>query len=179
MLRLTAILLLSLLAACDAPQPVATVELQRPAIAEQPGAADRPSTGDYRCTVAEKASIESNHTEGSAPPVAVIEERMPTRFTIRIAAGPDNALQLTELPYDGADRDQREWHTPSSVIHGTYSWSGDSFRSDEDDEEAFFALRPTVHSNVDGNLSFYHSGFEWAGGEDTYLSIRWGRCRRL
>lgn len=179
MLRLTAILPLSLLAACDAAQPVATVELQRPTAAAQDSAPDRPSAGDYRCTVAEKASIESNHTEGSPPPVAVIEQRLPTRFLIRIAAGPDNALLLTELPYDGADRDQREWHTPSSVIHGTYSWSGDSFRSDEDGEEAFFALHPTVHSNADGDLSFYHSGFEWAGGEDTYLSIRWGRCRKL
>ena len=48
------------------------------------------------------------------------------------------------------------------------------FRADE----GFFVLGPTVHSGVDGDLSFYHSGFEWAGGEDRFLSIRWGRCKK-
>lgn len=135
--------------------------------------------GDYLCTVAEKASIESSHLEGSGPPAASIDTRGPTRFKVRISQVDEREMRLTELPYDGKDRDPVEWHTPNSVIHQTYSGDGKSFSSTEKGAEAFFVIGPTAHANPDGNLKFYHSGFEWAGGEDNSLSIRWGRCNRL
>ena len=168
----------ALLAGCDAAPagPAAMVKLS--AATETVEAAGPDLVGDYLCTVAEKASIEGNHTEYSPPPKAVIEDRLPTRFRIRIANEERQGLRVIELPYQGADRDGTEWHTENSVIHSPYSWNGTSFSSTEKGSEAFFVLGPTVHSSDDGNLAFHHSGFEWAGGEDNFLSIRWGRCRK-
>ena len=149
---------------------------------EQASLLNTKTVGEYLCTVAEKASIESNHTEGAGPPAAVAYDTPATRFRIgisKVQSGGQQRLQLDELPFDGAGRDTTDWHTPNSVLHAPYLGDGQSFHATEEDAEAFFVLGgPTVHSNADGNLSFYHSGFEWAGGEDTYLSVRWGRCKK-
>lgn len=137
--------------------------------------------GQYLCTVAAKASIESLHLEDSGPPVAVAQNQLATRFKIRISealSDGKNRLRLDEVPYNGADRDPSEWHTSNQVLHSSYLGNGDSFHATGEDSEAFFTLRPTVHKSVDGELAFHHSGFEWAGGEDQLLSVRWGRCRR-
>lgn len=136
--------------------------------------------GQYLCTVAEKASIESSHMEGAGPPKAVLDNQLPTRFRVSISAdvGKGSALQLVELPYDGPDRDPYEWHTQNSVIHSVYVGDGTSFNASDAEAKGFFELRPTIHSNSDGTLAFYHSGFAWAGGEDAVLSVRWGRCKR-
>lgn len=137
--------------------------------------------GRYLCTVAEKASIESLHLEDSGPPTAVSQRNVATRFRIEISEredGQSDKLSLVELTYDGPDRDPTEWQTRNSVLHSPYVGRGSGFRSTDAEAEGFFVLGPTVHSNADGDFAFYHSGFEWAGGEDTYLSIRWGRCKK-
>lgn len=143
--------------------------------------ANTQAIGEYLCTVAEKASIASIHLEGAGPPVASSENGLTTKFKIGIRehlGGGKSRLQLIELPYDGPDRDRYEWHTKNSVIHTPYIGDGANFESTDAGEEGFFVLGPTIHSSADGDLAFYHSGFEWAGGEDTALSVRWGRCKR-
>lgn len=136
------------------------------------------TNGDYLCTVAEKAGIASIHLEGASPPEAYVEEDLPTRFLIRIADS-DNAAgahSLVELPYGGPDLDQRDYGTPFSVIHETYYGDGVEFAALQ--APSYFSLFETVHGNADGDLAFYHLGFEYPGGEDTELAVRWGRCRR-
>ena len=137
--------------------------------------------GDYLCTVAEKASIESSHLEDSGPPKAVLNDQLPTRFMVRISAETINgrsSLRLIELPYDGPHRDPSEWQTPNSVLHSPYFGNGERFRSTDEYDAGSFVLHPTIHTGPDGDFSFYHSGFEAAGGEDSILSIRWGRCKK-
>ena len=138
--------------------------------------------GRYLCTVAEKASIESSHLDEAGSPAAVSQRNVATRFKIEISErddGQSDKLSLVELPYDGPDRDPTEWQTRNSVLHSSYVERGSGFQSTDVEAEGFFVLGPTVHSNADGDFAFYHSGFEWAGGEDTYLSIRWGRCKKI
>lgn len=131
---------------------------------------------EYICTVAEKASIASIHLEGAGPPKAMVDDRLPTRFKIRIT-GEGEQFRLEEIPYGGTDRDPMEWHTGNSILHSSYMGDGNNFSATGGDKEAFFVIGPTIHTSKDGVISFYHSGFEWAGGEDTNLSIRWGRCK--
>lgn len=85
--------------------------------------------------------------------------------------------RLTEIAYDGSDRDQAEWEDENSVLHGAYLGDGGVFNAD--DGPAFLTLAHTRFPNSDGDLEFYHAGFEYAGGEDEHLSVRWGRCRRV
>lgn len=132
--------------------------------------------GEYLCTVAEKTSISQTHLEDSPLPAATVDDSPPTRFPIAISVEGNGDFRLVELPYTGSDRDPYEWHSEMSVIHGEYRGDGESFRSTAVGEEGFFVIGRTVHANPDGNLEFYHSGFEWAGGEDLSLSSRWGRC---
>jgi hypothetical protein len=85
--------------------------------------------------------------------------------------GEGQGFTAIETPYSGADRDPCEWHTANSVLHSAYvSEDGQDFVATED--RAF--LRITVLR--DGALRFYHSGFDYPGGEDTNLSVRWGTC---
>ncbi|MEP0190586.1 MAG: hypothetical protein ABJP70_08185 [Erythrobacter sp.] len=138
--------------------------------------------GHYLCTVAEKASIESLHLEGSAPPNAVSQSNVGTKFRIHIFEHDDdqgNGQKLIELPYDGPGRDPTLWQTQNSVLHSPYAGVDGSFQSTDAETKGVFILAPTVHSGADGELSFHHSGFEWLGGEDNFLSIRWGRCKEI
>jgi len=141
--------------------------------------AEHPFVGDYLCTVSEKASISSTHLENAGPPTAVIDKHLPTRFRMRISPvkHPKGKFQLTEINYKGTDFDQMSWHTIKSIFHGPYFGDGSRFVAN-DETDGVFSISQTRHANKDGDLSFYHSGFEWAGGDDTRLSIRWGRCKR-
>jgi hypothetical protein len=140
--------------------------------------AQEPVAAVYLCTVAEKAGIQSSHREGAPPPSAFAIDGPPTRFKMRIAPHRDGAekYRLVELAYDGADRDPAEWDDENSVLHGEHVGDGGDFPAVEG--QAFFTLKRTIHRNSDGDIAFYHAGFEAAGGEDTYLSVRWGRCRK-
>lgn len=134
--------------------------------------------GEYLCTVAQKTAIAQTHLEGGPPPTAMIDNTSPTRFPIAVSVTEEGDYRLVELPYDGPDRDQSEWHTEMSVLHGEYRGDGERFRSTGEWEQGFFVIHRTLHSNADGDLGFHHAGFEWAGGEDHSLSSRWGRCRK-
>lgn len=135
--------------------------------------------GTYLCTVAQKAGIASQHREGAGPPSAFRYDGPPTRFKMAISPIDDVKAQfrLIELPYDGADRDQAVWQTENSVLHGEYRGDGNSFTASED--QAFFAFGKTHQTDNDGDYEFYQAGFEYPGGEDTNLSARWGRCKKL
>ena len=87
-------------------------------------------------------------------------------------------FRLLEIQYDGPDRDDSVWHTENSVLHGEYRGDGNLFVAFKD--QAFFSFgKATAHKNSDGDFEFYHSGFEYPGGEDTKLSVRWGRCKKV
>ena len=134
--------------------------------------------GQYVCTVAEKASIQSLHLEGANSPVAVAQNNLAYKFLIAISETEQAEMQLIELPYNGPGADPTEWQTQNSILHIPYLGDGQTFKSTDSDDLGSFVLGPTVHTSPSGDLAFYHSGFEWAGGEDTHLSIRWGRCRK-
>ncbi|VWX60994.1 hypothetical protein [Sphingorhabdus sp. 109] len=135
--------------------------------------------GNYLCTIVEKASIATTHLEGAPPPKAFIDDQLPTRFGLRITSDDENpaTYKMAEIRYQGPDLDPIEWHTENSVLHSVYVGDGVTFKAS--DSEAFVTFHATVHSNEDGDFSFHHAGFEWAGGEDGHLSIRWGRCKKL
>ncbi|QLC21225.1 hypothetical protein HFP51_02895 [Parasphingopyxis sp. CP4] len=134
--------------------------------------------GEYLCTISARAGIASFHFEDADPPEAFVDNELPSRFRMRITGDTDGAQQYRafEIEYDGEDRVPQQWHTNNSILHSTYLGDGALFHATED--PAFFTLQRTMHSNRDGSLSFYHTGFEYMGGEDTHLSVRWGRCRK-
>lgn len=180
----TAFVFCAALGGCDSPTAVSVALADSSLKSAATVSVDNEFIGEYLCTVAERAAIERLHLEDAGPPEATSEPRFgtppPTRFKIGISAGQDRTLRLIELPYDGSDRDQTDWGTQNSVIHGTYSGTNGSFRSALDDPEAYFVLgATTVRPHADGNREFYHSGFAWAGGEDKVLSVRWGHCKSI
>ncbi len=135
--------------------------------------------GIYLCTVLERAGIGSIHIEGSGPPEAFATKAPPTRFKIQIKPNRNRAkpYRAIEVAYDGPDRDQAEWEDANSVLHSVYLGNGEDFYAV--DGPAFLSLYRTYPGNPDGDIGFYHSGFESPGGEDTNLSVRWGRCRKM
>jgi len=140
--------------------------------------ADLKLIGAYVCTVKQKASIASRHMAGSGEPKAAIDSDLPKRFSINIKSHniPFIGLQVDETPYAGSDRDRVEYHTENSVLHSSYSGAGPEFSANQD--QGRFWLGKAATSDSDGDYEFYHSGFEYPGGEDTKLSIRWGYCKR-
>ena len=137
------------------------------------------NSGTYLCTVVEKAGLASQHREGAGPPKAINYDSPMTRFKIRISPinGQKMRFRMVEIQYDGADRDDAEWQTENSVLHSEYRGDGNSFVASKD--KAFLSLGKTLHKNSDGDFEFYHAGFEYPGGEDTKLSMRWGRCKKV
>lgn len=126
---------------------------------------------DYICAVEQKAGIGAAHLEGSGTPQAFVSRETPTRFGMRITREEGRGSHAAETSYAGPDRDPYEWQTANSVLHGAYSSDdGENFVATED--QAF--LRILTARN--GTLRFYHAGFEYPGGEDTNLSVRWGTC---
>ena len=135
--------------------------------------------GDYICTISENVGIASAHTEGSGPPKAFTDSLTPWRFKMRITREAEDKSQyrMIELPYTSPDRNVYEWHTENSVLHSPYIGDGVEFAALED--QAFVSFHKTIHENEDGDMSFYHAGFAWAGGEDSRLLARWGRCKMV
>ncbi len=144
----------------------------------EPALAQEDVLGDYLCTISEKAGIASLHLEDADPPAAFVDRYLPTRFRMRITDDGDGTQRYRafEIEYEGEDRDPRSWHTNNSILHSHYFGDRNLFYASDD--PAFFALQPTRHTNSDGDLSFYHAGFEYPGGVDTELTVRWGRCRK-
>ncbi|MBD3770741.1 MAG: hypothetical protein IE925_11385 [Rhodobacterales bacterium] len=133
-----------------------------------------PTSSDYACEVRQKAGIAGIHIEGSGNPKSFVDTELPTRFRLRMTAtANDKGYILSEQPYEGPDRDRREYQTENTLLHSTYSGDGTDFRSDED--LGFMRLG----KRLDGTLWFYHSGFEYPGGADTDLSARWGLCNQI
>lgn len=79
---------------------------------------------------------------------------------------------VTELPYTGQGASQSVWQDENAVLHSIYLGDGYMFTAKED--QAF--LRIAEMEN--GRLWFYHAGFEYPGGEDVALSVRYGTCSR-
>lgn len=133
--------------------------------------------GDYLCTISENAGIASAHTEDSGPPKSFSKNTTLWKFKLRISrdAKDETKYRMIEIPYLGADRNPTDWHTPNSVLHSPYVGNGVEFTALED--QAFVSFHKTIHKNEDGDMSFYHAGFAWAGGEDSFLLARWGRCK--
>jgi hypothetical protein len=133
--------------------------------------------GDYLCTVAQKAGLAGIHLEGAGSPTAFAKVGSATRFKVRIRPEPKRPklYRLIEIAYDGPDRDGAEWEDENSALHSRYVGDGSLFHAVDGPD--FFAM--ARGADKDGNLEFYHAGFEHPGGEDTNLSARWGQCRKL
>lgn len=134
-----------------------------------------PFAGMYLCTVSQKAGIGRTHLENDPGPEAFVSPAG-NRFRIQVVRERDGHT-IREIRYSGPDRDPAEWHTPNSVLHSDY------FGVDgEDDTIAALQdqgfLRFGYLNRQDGSLWFYHAGFEYPGGEDTVLSVRYGVCER-
>lgn len=128
--------------------------------------------GEYACAVHEKAGIASIHLEDSGPPAAYLEHEIQSTFGMKIEATLDERLpyKATETTDRGNNPDGMEYHTQFSVLHSAYLGNGSNFGAAED--QAF--LR--IYNRKDGGLYFYHAGFEYPGGEDVRLSVRYGEC---
>ncbi len=136
-------------------------------------------TGDYICTMTEHAGVASSHMEGSGQPKAFHDSSLAWKFKLRVGRDEKNRskYRMIELPYSGLDREPTDWHTDNSVLHSPYVGNGIEFSALQG--QAFVSFHKTVHESEDGDMSFYHSGFAWAGGEDSFLLTRWGRCKLI
>lgn len=128
---------------------------------------------EYLCSVREKAGIATLHHEDAPPPKA-FTDRATKRFALRLSepTGGDKRFLIIEIAYEGPDRDKREYQTPNALLHSKYVGDGRNFTAVED--QGFLRLIPIN----DTRFEFYHSGFEYPGGEDADLSVRWGACER-
>lgn len=125
--------------------------------------------GVYLCDVLEHATIASSHLEDSGPPEASVVDA-PYRFRI-LVSGEAGALRIIEIPYDGPVASRLLWEDENSTLHTAYQGDG----------RAFLAERGTGFLNFrrdrwGAELQFHHAGYQYAGGEDEHLSVRWGRC---
>lgn len=146
---------------------VATVLLIGAAAAQQRG---RVAPGYYLCTVEAKASIGSTHLENAPPPDARVEETPRYRFRLLVSAEGDR-LRVTEAPYDGPERSLWQWEDDNSTLHAAYIGNGAAFVA-----EGAPGILNFGRDRWGDALQFYHAGFEYGGGEDEQMSIRWGRC---
>jgi hypothetical protein len=129
--------------------------------------------GFYICSVEQLASINSAHLEDADPPRAGAGAGR-YRFRISVRAERDGeGLIVEEAPYNGPDRSLSVWEDDNSTLHAPYV--GSDYRFDALGETPGF-LRFTRDLRWGDDLQFYHAGFEFAGGEDMHLSVRWGRC---
>lgn len=124
--------------------------------------------GNYLCTVDQRAGVGGNHLEGSGPPTGYLDKQPRIRFRISIARGP--GFTVVELPYEGPDASGYVWQDDKAVLHSTYL--GDGYAFTAKDDQAFLRMATMVK----GVVWFYHAGFEYAGGEDVALSVRYGTC---
>jgi len=133
--------------------------------------------GVYLCTVASKAGLARLHLEGAGPPSAFATDGPATKFKVRITPESKRRkrYRLVEIAYDGPDRDEAEWEDENTVLHSRYVGDGVLFHAIDGPD--FFEMARAAHQ--DGNIEFYHAGFEHPGGEETNLSVRWGQCRKV
>ena len=143
-----------------------------------PGHAQQSNVGVYLCETEQRAAIASVHRENSEPPKARLDDNIPTTFKMQITETGKGITkyQLVELPYDGNGRDRADWGDEYSVLHSIYVGDGNVFHAKDGPAFLAFGREPPSRSGA-ADLEFYHAGFEYPGGEDTQLAVRWGRCR--
>jgi hypothetical protein len=125
--------------------------------------------GTYLCTVEKRTGVSMTHLEGSPPPEVFVDALGKVKFRLKVERGP--GYVVTELPYDGPDASRMTWHTENAILHSPYL--GDGWQFAAQDDQAFLRMHKSLEPNA---VWFWHSGFEYAGGEDTHLTVRWGRC---
>lgn len=135
------------------------------------GQAGAVSVGSYVCSVEQKASIASTHLEGAGPPLASTDTQA-YRFRIVVAADAGR-LRIVEAPYTGADASPYQWEDENSTLHAAYLGDGRAFAEEEGPGFLNFG-----RNRWGPGLQFYHAGYEYGGGEDQSLSVRWGSCLR-
>lgn len=130
-------------------------------------------TGEYACTVHEKAGIASIHLEGADPPKAYLDKEARNTFGILISqlSEGDHEYAVVETNDRGENPDRMEYHTQFTTLHSVYMGDGMDFTAVED--QAFLRL----HHASDRSILFYHAGFEYPGGDDVRLSVRYGECK--
>ncbi len=132
-------------------------------------------SGAYNCTIHQQTGISSIHLEGAAPPKAYEQPDVNTTFGMRIDTSPDgkNPFVVSETEDRGENPDRTQYHTNYSLLHSAYYGDGYDFTAAED--QAFLRL----HHQKNGSIFFYHAGFEYPGGEDVRLSVRFGECETV
>jgi hypothetical protein len=130
--------------------------------------------GAYVCDVEQRVGIGSTHLEGDAGAMGFVDEA--PRYRFRMSLSDDGEAQrAVEAPYDGSDRSQLEWHTPNSTLHAPYVGADGVLRA-TGEEIGFLHLYADASSA--SRIRFYHSAFEYPGGEDTVVALRYGHCER-
>ncbi len=125
--------------------------------------------GSYLCSVEQLAGVGSVHLEGAGPPDAFTSVEV-YRFRIVVTQQRDQ-FRIEEAPYDGPDRSMAQWEDDNSTLHGAYVGDGRAFKEVEGSGFLNFG-----RDRWGRDLQFYHAGFQYAGGEDESLAVRWGRC---
>jgi hypothetical protein len=129
--------------------------------------------GSYLCSVEQKAGVRSTHLEHAGQPEAFADSDR-YRFRIEVSAGPrPGTRQIIEAPYRGAEMSRYQWEDDNSTLHTTYVGDGREFTAV--DSLGFLSVSADRWGE---GLQFYHAGFEFGGGEDRQLSVRWGQCAR-
>ena len=126
--------------------------------------------GSYLCTVEQMAAIGSTHLQGAGPPEVFTDSEV-YRFRLRVTTEGDGRLRIVEAPYDGPDRSRYQWEDANSTLHSAYIGDGQAFEAE--DGPGFLNFR---RDRWGDGLQFYHSGFQYGGGEDESVAVRWGRC---
>ncbi|MEJ0058207.1 MAG: hypothetical protein WDM79_00760 [Terricaulis sp.] len=125
--------------------------------------------GTYLCTTEQRASIGTTHLEGAGPPEASASTpRYRFRLHVTEHAG---SYRVVEVPYEGPDQSPFQWEDDNSTLHSAYVGDGRAFHSE--DGPGFLNFNSDAWGPA---LQFHHAGYEYAGGEDRQLSVRWGRC---
>lgn len=135
-----------------------------------PAFAESVQAGLYLCTVEQTAQIGSSHVEGAGPPTVSVNAT-PYQFRLRASTEADGRLRIVEAPFDGESRSRFQWEDENSTLHAPYV--GDGFLFGASGAPGFLRFSGDRWGNA---LQFYHSGFQYGGGEDESLAVRWGRC---
>jgi hypothetical protein len=85
----------------------------------------------------------------------------------------ESRLRIVEAPYDGPQRSMAQWEDDNSTLHAAYVGDGRAFKAEEGTGFLNFG-----RDRWGEGLQFFHSGFQYAGGEDESVAVRWGRCAR-
>lgn len=133
-------------------------------------AAQSVAVGTYLCTVEQTASIGSTHVEDARPPSASTNNEL-YRFRLSVSDAPDGRLRVVEVPYDATDSSRYLWEDDNSTLHSAYRGDGRAFNA-----EGAPGFLNFGRDRWGDALQFYHSGFQYAGGEDESVAVRWGRC---